>query len=218
VLYGYALGSRQGSAGFCGIYLIRSGPETILFDVGHAGRRRALVQGLARRGLGPGDITTVVLSHSHYDHVQNVDLFPRAMLCLHAAELAAAPDDPARPPWTHHLFARREVRDLTDAAELAPGVRAVHFPGHTAGSIGLVAETDEGNAVCTGDALSSATALRAGVPAVVRGDPAQARASLRRAAMLADFIFPGHDTPFRVNAGRPGGYLGTAPVPFGLTP
>jgi N-acyl homoserine lactone hydrolase len=214
LLYGYVLRSGQGSAGFCGIYLIRSGPEAILFDTGHAGRRRALVASLARHGLEPGDITTVVVSHSHYDHVQNLDLFPQAALCLHPAELAPAPDDPARPPWTRHLFDGREVRPVAAATELAPGVRVLPLPGHTAGSVGLVAETARGSAVCTGDALSSAAALRAGVPAVVRGDPEQARASLRRAAGLADLIFPGHDTPFAVTAGQPGGYLGAAPAPF----
>jgi N-acyl homoserine lactone hydrolase len=215
LLYGYVLRSGQGSAGFCGIYLIRSGPEAILFDVGHAGRRRALVASLARHGLEPGDVTTVVISHSHYDHVQNLDLFPRAALCLHPAELADAPGDPARPPWTRHLFDGREVRPVAGATELAPGVGVLPLPGHTAGSVGLVAETDGGRAVCTGDALSSAAALRAGVPAVVRGDPAQARASLRRAAALADVIYPGHDVPFQVDEGRPGRYQGTAPPPFG---
>lgn len=215
VLFGYALSSLQGSAGFCGIYLIRSGPEVILFDAGHVGRRRALIAGLARHGLDPGDVTTLVVSHSHYDHVQNVDLFPRAALCLHPAELAPAADDPARPAWTPGLFDGRQVRPVSDGTELAPGVRVLHLPGHTAGSIGLVAETSPGNAVCTGDALSSAAALRAGVPAVVRGDPAQARASLRRAAALADVIFPGHDAPYRVVDGRPGDYLVAAPPPFG---
>jgi glyoxylase-like metal-dependent hydrolase (beta-lactamase superfamily II) len=215
LLYGYALSSAQGSAGFCGIYLVRSGIQAILFDTGHAGRRRALVASLARHGLVPGDVTTVVISHSHYDHVQNVDLFPGAALCLHPAELAPGPDDAARPAWTEHLFRGHDIRAVGDAVELAPGVRVLHLPGHTAGSIGLAAETGRGTAVCTGDALSSAAALRAGVPAVVRGDPAQARASLRRAAALADVIYPGHDVPFQVDEGRPGRYQGTAPPPFG---
>jgi glyoxylase-like metal-dependent hydrolase (beta-lactamase superfamily II) len=215
VLYGYRLTSAQGSAGFCGIYLIRSGAETILFDVGHAGRRRALIASLARRGLDPGDISAVVVSHTHYDHVQNVDLFPRAVLCLHPAELAPQAGDLARPSWTRLLFRGRDVRAVGDGAELAPGVRVLHLPGHTAGSIGLVAGTGRGVAVCTGDALSTAAALRAGVPSVVGGDPAQARASLRRAAALADLIYPGHDAPYQVTGGLPGGYLSAAPPPFG---
>jgi N-acyl homoserine lactone hydrolase len=215
LLYGYRLTSAQGSAGFCGIYLIRSGPQTILFDVGHAGRRRALIASLARRGLDPGDISAVVVSHAHYDHVQNVDLFPRAVLCLHPAELASAPGDLARPAWTSLLFRGRDVRTVGDGAELAPGVRVLHLPGHTAGSIGLVADTGCGMAVCTGDAASTAAAHRAGVPSVVGGDPAQARASLRRAAALADLIYPGHDTPYHVAGGQPGGYLSAAPPPFG---
>jgi glyoxylase-like metal-dependent hydrolase (beta-lactamase superfamily II) len=215
LLYGYVLSSGQGSAGFCGIYLIRSGTETIVFDTGHAGRRRALVVRLARHGLAPDDVTAVVVSHSHYDHVQNVDLFPRAALFLHPAELAGAPGDPARPPWTDHLFRERDVRLVADATEIAPGVRILHLPGHTAGSVGLVADTASGAAVCTGDALSSAAALRAGVPAAVRGDAAQARGSLRRAAALADVIFPGHDAPYQVHGGRPGRYLAPAPPPFG---
>jgi glyoxylase-like metal-dependent hydrolase (beta-lactamase superfamily II) len=214
VLHGYRLSSAQGSAGFCGVYLIRSGPAAILFDLGHAGRRRALLRSLARLGVEPGDVSALVVSHTHYDHVQNVDLFPRAVCCLHPAELAPGTDDLARPPWTRLLFQGREVRAVGDGDEVAAGVRVLHLPGHTAGSIGLAAETERGVAVCTGDALSSAGALRAGVPPVVTGDPALARSSLRRAAALAEVIYPGHDAPFLTVNGRPGDYLETAPPPF----
>jgi N-acyl homoserine lactone hydrolase len=215
LLFGYALSSAQGSAGFCGIYLIRSGAEVILFDAGHAGRRKALLKSLAGQGLSPDDVTTVVVSHAHYDHVQNVDLFPRAALWLHPAELAEPEaGDLARPPWTHLLLRGREIRPAGDGTELAPGVRVLHLPGHTAGSVGLLAETGAGTAACTGDALSSAAALRAGVATVVRGDPAVARDSVRRVAALADLVYPGHDAPFRVCDGRPGDYVGAYPPPF----
>ena len=53
-------------------------------------------EALAARGLEPADIGTVVLSHGHWDHVQNVDFFQEARVPLHADEL----DNLENPPST----------------------------------------------------------------------------------------------------------------------
>lgn len=211
LLVGYGLSSDQGSIGFCGVYLVSTPSRRILFDCAHAGRRRALLRALSRRGLSPGDIDTLVLSHTHWDHLQNADLFGHADVLVHPAEsehLAGAPTrDPVTPPWSEAVLRSLPVREAADGLVVAPGVTVTGLPGHTAGSIGLTVGTSAGTALLTGDAVSSARALRSGrCTSVSAGEEAAAR-SLDLVRTRADLVYPGHDRPFTVVAGAPGRYL-----------
>jgi N-acyl homoserine lactone hydrolase len=201
VARGMSLVSDQGNFALCGVYLIRGEGHTVLYDFGHVGRRHKLLASLERRGVRPSDVDTVVVSHTHWDHIQNLDLFPDATVVVHQAELdyTANPhaDDLATPLWTRSLFIGRDLRTPDDGDELANGLTVLHLPGHTPGSIGLRAETADGVAVLTGDALATAEdAGRAWCPNVF-WDPEQADASVRRALDAGDLYYPGHDRPFR---------------------
>ena len=82
--------------------LIRHGTQWLLWDtgyqdaivdrpvdtpVGHATRARKLAAELAEVGVQPPDITFVAVSHTHPDHVGNVELFPAATLLIQKAEV-----------------------------------------------------------------------------------------------------------------------------------
>ena len=90
-------------------YLIRHGSEWLLWDTGYpdsvaagpvttpvgtATRAKTLMAQLAQVGVKPSDIRFVAVSHTHGDHVGNVDLFPESTLLIQQAELdwAFAPD------------------------------------------------------------------------------------------------------------------------------
>ena len=73
-------------AAFCMIALVESEGRRIIVDTGHAGRRTELEDALRGRGLTVADIDTVFLTHAHFDHVQNFDLFPDATVLLHPRE------------------------------------------------------------------------------------------------------------------------------------
>src|SRR5581483_5942504 len=76
VLQGFGFGTDQGTVGFCGVTLVQGGGKKILVDTAHIGRRQLLVQRLKEMGLSPRDIDVVVLTHAHWDHSLNMDLFP----------------------------------------------------------------------------------------------------------------------------------------------
>jgi glyoxylase-like metal-dependent hydrolase (beta-lactamase superfamily II) len=84
-------------------YLIKHGPDWVLWDTGlpdslvgmpdgmksNAGvwtSKRTLASQLAELGLKPSDIRYLALSHSHPDHVGNLNLFPQATLVVQKAE------------------------------------------------------------------------------------------------------------------------------------
>lgn len=85
LLQGFSLGTDQGNIAFCGVTLVR-GAKTILVDSAHNGRRQLLLQRLSEHGLTPADIDYVFLTHAHWDHVLNVDLFPQAKVLIHPVE------------------------------------------------------------------------------------------------------------------------------------
>ena len=75
LLNGLNFRSDQGTFGFCSISLITAGDKRILVDPGHVGRRVHLLEALQKRGLTPQDIDVTVMTHAHWDHNQNFDLF-----------------------------------------------------------------------------------------------------------------------------------------------
>ena len=103
LLAGYSVGTDQGGVGLSSTVLVK-GKQNILVDTGPHGRRELLLNSLAARQLTPDDIETVVLTHSHWDHTQNVDVFPNATICIHPKELEYArnpkPERRGPPPAT----------------------------------------------------------------------------------------------------------------------
>lgn len=208
LLHGFLLRSDHGNPAFCGVYLVEGPAGRVLYDCGHVGRRPAL-----RTALDGIEPDVVVLSHGHWDHIQNVDLFPHARVLVHAAELRylAAPAKPGVPVWTRAILDTVQVAETAEGDEIMPGVTVLDLPGHTPGSIGLAVTTADGVAVLTGDAVATADSLRSGHCLGRPLDSELADASVARVAASADVVYPGHDSPFRVS----GGYLaGRTPITF----
>ena len=147
-------------------YLIRHGGDWLLWDTGYpdsvadkpvtspigtATRARKLETQLAEIGVKPADIKYVAVSHTHGDHVGNVDLFPQATLLIQKAELdwAFAAGKPA--PFK----AERPTRPLSgDLDVFGDGsVTVIATPGHTPGHQSLLVHLPRtGWVVLTGDA------------------------------------------------------------------
>jgi len=79
------------------VWLIRGGGKTILFDSGYhrqsPGFERWNTQDYVRpdeavklAGIQPDDITDLVISHAHWDHMGGIDLFPKATLWIQKDE------------------------------------------------------------------------------------------------------------------------------------
>ena len=103
LLHGESIATNYGSIGYCSTLLVR-GDRNVVVDTGHVGRRRALLEALAERDLGPSDIDVAVMTHSHWDHAQNYDVLDSAEVLIHEWERRYArnphPNDWATPRWT----------------------------------------------------------------------------------------------------------------------
>jgi len=211
LLAGMSVNTDQSNLGLATIALIR-GRNNILVDVAHCGRRRHLINALASRGLTPDDIQIVVLTHAHWDHSQNVDMFPHARFMIHPAELeyAKSPrkDDWATPRYFPATLQGLNVQPVVEGTEIEPGVRIIETPGHTRGHISVAVDTPDGVAVIAGDSFPDAGAVHRGQPYLVFWSQRDARASVQKIMKLGNIIYPGHDRPFRIASDGSTTYVG----------
>lgn len=129
--------------------VLLTGPETIVIDPGYQTQGDMLVGALAARGLSPGDVATVLMTHLHSDHISAVPQVGACDLFVHESELE-----------TDYAIRQRgfldgvSVKKLTGAAgEVRPGIRWIHTPGHSPGHVAFAVDTAEGLVVVAGDSL-----------------------------------------------------------------
>jgi glyoxylase-like metal-dependent hydrolase (beta-lactamase superfamily II) len=152
--------------------LVRVGERRILIDTGFGPRPDRpevgqLRSGLADVGLAPEDLDTVVISHAHGDHIGGAaegsgdsarPAFTSARYWLGQADWDhfSAPERVAQTGLTDKLLPLRaaERLDLADGEhEIAPGVRLLPLPGHTAGHMGVAFTSGQEMAVYVGDLI-----------------------------------------------------------------
>jgi N-acyl homoserine lactone hydrolase len=193
--------------GICSLLLLRDGKRNILFDTGPFRVRPTLVAALAAHGLTPEQIDTVFVSHLHWDHIENIDLFRHAEILVPRLEFDYAanlrPTDWGTPPYAREMLQGMRLELLDDRAqEIFPGVTTLPLPGHSIGLQGLVVKADAGALVLASDALWSARDAVRGHPDVAFFDPNQGQNSLDRALTAGTIFYPGHDRPFTFENGR----------------
>ena len=164
--------------------LVRDGEAVIVIDPGLAPSQAAILDPLAELGVDPAQVTDVVLSHHHPDHALNVALFPAARVHDH---------------WAIYDFAGRWDDVEAEGRVLAPSVRLLRTPGHSAEDISTEVSTPGGTVVFTH--LWWTDAGPAEDP--YAPDAAVLHASRARVLELADLIVPGHGAPFRPDATTP---------------
>jgi glyoxylase-like metal-dependent hydrolase (beta-lactamase superfamily II) len=166
------------------------------------------VEALGLLGIHAGDVTDVILTHLHYDHVGNFDRFPKARFHLQERELAYATGKYMRHSLLSHSF---EVEDVVGVvrlnyrgrvvfydgdAELAPGVNLHLAPGHSAGLQFVSVETQRGRLVLASDVTHYYENMNSGRPYTTIlhvGDTLDSYDRLRAIAASPDHIVPGHD-------------------------
>lgn len=157
LIIGNNLRLRDDFLGISTVCLIEAPGFRALLDTGGPSSRFALINALAGRGIGREEIDLILLSHLHYDHCYNLDLFPKARIVVAQAELDYAaephPDDLVTPDWILERLSRRRVEALTADTALAKGVEMFHAPGHTRGHHAVRLETAVGPVVLACDAI-----------------------------------------------------------------
>jgi N-acyl homoserine lactone hydrolase len=205
VVPGFTIRSDQSRLGLSTVTLVR-GQRTTIVDAGHYGRRGKIQEGLEALGVAPAAVDSLVFTHLHWDHMQNLDLFPNATIYVHPAELAYVQGrgDWATMRYVGAALAERTVEPVTEGFALEPGVRILDTPGHTGGSMSLAVDTAEGTVGIVGDALPNARMALRRKPYLIFADERAAEASGEKIVSQCQILYCGHDRPFRFVPGHPG--------------
>jgi glyoxylase-like metal-dependent hydrolase (beta-lactamase superfamily II) len=136
------------------VWLIRGGGHNILFDSGF--HRDTFLKDYPMRdylrpdeavktaGVDPADVTDIVISHAHWDHMGGIDLFPKAQVWIQKEEYRYYTMDAWQPGGDHDGFDPEDVKELVrlntagrvhlvdgDNVEIFPGIRAYTGSRHT---------------------------------------------------------------------------------------
>jgi glyoxylase-like metal-dependent hydrolase (beta-lactamase superfamily II) len=165
--------------------LARNGAKTVLVDTGFMREGSGLAMSvkfgipfwisplrmLAEMGVRPDDVTDIVLSHAHFDHMGSIGEFPKARLHIQKREILSWHELMALPPQFGALTEIINPDDLRrafdasvehrlnlvdgDVDDLLPGLHVRLGAGHTLGQQFVVLETTKGRLVIAGDCIYS---------------------------------------------------------------
>ncbi len=202
LLTGFPGKSSRGFLGWSGCYLVTTARgRRLLFDTAGYNERATVINSLAKLGVATEDVDFVVLSHLHFDHAANWDLFANAEIIVHEREIAYADsrgaDEAVLRYHTPVLRAHRRLRLISAETALEDGVQVIHVPGHTPGCIALAMARE----ILCGDALKSRWDLKGPMASPV-WDADLARQSIAKLKQLGTRLYPGHDMPLELVAGE----------------
>jgi glyoxylase-like metal-dependent hydrolase (beta-lactamase superfamily II) len=136
------------------LWLIRGGGRNILFDSGFHRQRwfkewtikdyMRPDEAVRLAGVNPEDVTDVVISHAHWDHMGGIDLFPKANVWIQKDEFRYYTAEAWQPGGDHDGIDPDDVQELVrlntagrlrlvngDDVEIFPGIRAYTGARHT---------------------------------------------------------------------------------------
>ena len=199
------------------VWLVRGEGRVFVVDTGFnaeaaARRKRELIRcpaaGLELLGVDAREVRDVIVTHLHYDHVGNFDLFPRATFHLQDKEMyfatgrhMARPDQSGAYDVESVVGMVREVykgrvRFYDGEAELGPGLTVHHVGGHTLGLQIVRVRTARGFVVLASDASHYYANMDGRRPFPIVFDVDDMTRGWDTAAALAesaDHVIPGHD-------------------------
>ncbi len=161
----YQIGQGRGNS-----YLVFDGDNSVLVDTGLKGSRNDFKAKLDDL-LGGSDLSWLVLTHTHYDHVENAKWIKKhynTQIILHQTEVNYLKQGCSPLPKGTNLLAGlvenigRKLTRLSeydpvnpdilvdDEYQLTPRSYLMHTPGHTEGSISLIVDDE---VALVGDAM-----------------------------------------------------------------
>lgn len=169
---------------------------------------RCPTEGLTMLGVGAADAEDVIVTHLHYDHIGNFDLFPAARFHLQDSEMAYATgrhmtsgffsgayEEDEVVAMVRRVYAGRVVFHEGDV-KLADNISLHHVGGHTLGLQVVRLWTDQGWLVLASDASHYRANMDSMRPFPIVADVTQMVEGWRRVRELADserLVIPGHD-------------------------
>jgi glyoxylase-like metal-dependent hydrolase (beta-lactamase superfamily II) len=201
-------------------WLLRGGGHNVLFDSGFH-REQWFKQfplteylrpdeAVKLAGVKPEEVTDIIVSHAHWDHMGGIDLFPKATVWIQKEEFAYYTGEAWQQGGKHGGIEGEDVAELVrlntqgrlrlvngDDAEILPGIRAYTGARHTYASQYIRVDGEPVYVLASDNCYlyrnlkeraASATFSEADHPANIRNQE-----RMIQLAGSADRVIPGHD-------------------------
>jgi N-acyl homoserine lactone hydrolase len=206
----------------CIVWLVTDGERQIIVDTGppdtefstkyHFPLTRTPEQepeyALRSKGCDPDKVEVVILSHVHWDHAYNNDLFKNAEFIVQGRELRYAIDPlPIHMKGYESMAIGMAPNFLTNTKltiihgdkQLTDGIFLFPTPGHTPGIMSVAVETAKGTYVIATDTVplyenwNWPSPHMPHLPSGIHWELKEYFESFKRIEEIADFVLPGHD-------------------------
>ena len=194
----------------CFAFLIKSGGEYILIDTGiedidvvnktksskddwkRSGDDAGVSESLERLGISCKDISRVLLTHSHYDHISGITHFPQAKIYMSAKEYEFLKTDNPHKPFLGEQIAFLEKNKpvlLNGDTDISEDIKAVCVGAHTPGSVMYIIK----DSIFTGDNVYLLEAVEKNIPIGFGYDLEEAKRAVGIAKDFKGKVYTSHD-------------------------
>jgi len=197
----------------CNVYLVEDGDKLILIDTGLPRSAKKIAKFIESLGRKPTDVSTIVLTHFHIDHVgsvKNIKELSNAKVAVGEfdADIVAGKKAPPKPK--NLMF--RALSSVIKASPVEPDLLlkdndkvgrlvVVYTPGHSDGSISLF--DAERKVMFVGDTIRFMDGKLTGPPEQFTLDMNKAKDSIRKISMFDfDIMLSGHGQPLMADASQ----------------
>ncbi len=170
--------------------------KTILVDTGYENEydtseknrklnRQNLKQALKRYDVKPADIDIVFLTHLHWDHIGNLNMFYKAKWYSSISILLPG--------------FRKRIKAISPGELIADTIRVIATPGHNSMHSSLLVQCHGGTVGICGDAIINHSYFSLGRQWMLNGDFQDVKLGLNSMRLLAkesNVLIPGHGNPF----------------------
>jgi glyoxylase-like metal-dependent hydrolase (beta-lactamase superfamily II) len=193
------------------VYLVIDGKELVVVDTGTSGNAKKIVAYIQKIGHQPSEVSTIVLTHYHMDHVgsaKELKDLTNAKVAVHIEDADFVSGKKPVPKPKNVLF--RAVSsfikptpvevdiELKDGDKLG-SLKVIDVPGHTPGSIALL--DIQRKALFVGDTLRFDGSKITGAPKQFSWDADKEKNSIEKISLLEfDIMLPGHGEVLKDNA------------------
>jgi glyoxylase-like metal-dependent hydrolase (beta-lactamase superfamily II) len=140
--------------------LAQRGGETILLDTGLGPAiPGALMGSLSLAGISPDEITTVLITHVHGDHIgglvtkEGSPAFARAVVMISEPDWKWLQQQPEMADLCKAIAS--QVKTFVPGDDVTTGIKSIRIPGHTPGHVGYLISSDGKTLLDVGDTVHS---------------------------------------------------------------